>query len=200
MRHSYAKGCRCEDCKQDRRERQALYRDRKRAQGFVFVNGRFREPREPRPLQPCGTIAAYKRHREHGEEACQPCKTAWASYTASYARQRDPGDERRVLRPPVVSSERWVHLAACKGKEPTMFASTLSRKRTKTDLRRVEAAKAICASCPALSQCREWALQDPDPVPCHVAGGMAPWERMTCKVSHPGRKLEPAREGETLIA
>lgn len=40
-----------------------------------------------------------------------------------------------------------------------------------------DAAIAVCHSCPDLRVCREWATQVPDPVPYHVAGGLAPWER-----------------------
>ena len=38
-------------------------------------------------------------------------------------------------------------------------------------------AVAVCHSCSELRACREWATQVPDPVPYHVAGGLAPWER-----------------------
>lgn len=38
-------------------------------------------------------------------------------------------------------------------------------------------AVAVCHSCPDRRPCREWASQVPDPVPYHVAGGLAPWER-----------------------
>ena len=41
----------------------------------------------------------------------------------------------------------------------------------------IAAAKALCADCPVRWECREWALEDPDPVPVMIAGGLTPNER-----------------------
>ena len=58
--------------------------------------------------------------------------------------------------------------AACKGSEHLMRATNDHRARR---------ARNLCNSCPVLTPCREWALQDPDPVPMHVAGGLTVRER-----------------------
>jgi transcription elongation factor Elf1 len=42
---------------------------------------------------------------------------------------------------------------------------------------RIARAKLICHSCPVLTECREWALSEPDPAYTMVAAGMSPRDR-----------------------
>ena len=51
-------------------------------------------------------------------------------------------------------------------------------------------AKRICAKCPVLEACREWACNDPDPVPAMVAGGLTTAERRGWR-----KRNEPIRHG-----
>lgn len=66
----------------------------------------------------------------------------------------------------------WTRDAACRGATQTM---TVSEKRSSPA--REAKAKAICANCPVIDQCRQWAMQTPDPAVALVAGGLTPKER-----------------------
>lgn len=56
---------------------------------------------------------------------------------------------------PIYQPRGWTEHAACKGKGDLFFISRGGNSSTQ-----VRAAKAICAECPVLDQCREYALND----------------------------------------
>jgi WhiB family redox-sensing transcriptional regulator len=61
------------------------------------------------------------------------------------------------LPPPTVERWDWQLLAACRGMESSLFfAPDGERSRART--RRIRAAKDVCATCPALNACRDYAL------------------------------------------
>jgi len=62
----------------------------------------------------------------------------------------------------------WQDSAACKGMESSIFLSGVKS--------RVQLAKAICASCPVVGNCLQFALDNEDFEP-HVYGGMTGDER-----------------------
>lgn len=75
---------------------------------------------------------------------------------------------------PLQEVYEWQYEAACQGLEAARFfspdAERGSRRRDRED-----AAKAICATCPVLAQCREHALSAREPY--GVWGGMTEHER-----------------------
>ena len=70
----------------------------------------------------------------------------------------------------------WQMQAACRGLDSGMFFHP-EGERGGTRRRRDEAAKAICARCPVLEQCREHALAVQEPY--GVWGGLSEDERAT---------------------
>lgn len=76
---------------------------------------------------------------------------------------------------------RWVDQAACRGKQPlfVMYPTASHKQPTHSRHRpQIEAAKQICASCPVLIDCYQWAMTDPDPAFDLIAGGLTPRERV----------------------
>lgn len=74
----------------------------------------------------------------------------------------------------------WAELAACKGKTRTMFVDNfpvLAHRETALERKQMREAVKVCETCPVISECREWAMTDPDPAVDGVAGGMTPRER-----------------------
>lgn len=65
----------------------------------------------------------------------------------------------------------WRHRARCKGEDPELFfpAGTGSVYDTQ-----IAQAKAVCARCPVIEQCREWALESGEG---GIWGGMSEEER-----------------------
>jgi WhiB family redox-sensing transcriptional regulator len=71
----------------------------------------------------------------------------------------------------------WEERAACK-KVGDIFVIPTTYKLSGPQLRRKMApALEICANCPVIEQCYEWAMSEPDPAQYHVAGGHTPIER-----------------------
>lgn len=80
----------------------------------------------------------------------------------------------------------WVTDAACRGLNhkmvlPLNITYTARYQRYAGVVAQVAEAKAICAECPVLAECRIWALTTPDPAIDHVAGALTPWERRTIR-------------------
>ena len=72
----------------------------------------------------------------------------------------------------------WAEFAACKGRR--MFYNVIQAQTTRVSREeRVWEAEslAICASCPVLEPCQEWAMQPIDPAVDHIAGGLTPKQR-----------------------
>lgn len=76
---------------------------------------------------------------------------------------------------PVMDLWEWQYQGACRDVDTTMFFHP-EGERGAARRRRVEAAKAICATCPVMQQCREHALSVREPY--GIWGGMSEEERM----------------------
>ncbi|WP_372594852.1 WhiB family transcriptional regulator [Actinotalea sp.] len=75
---------------------------------------------------------------------------------------------------PVMDLWEWQYDGACREAEPALFFHP-EGERGSARRRRAEAAKAVCATCPVLQQCREHALTVREPY--GVWGGMSEDER-----------------------
>ena len=75
---------------------------------------------------------------------------------------------------PVMDLWEWQYDGACREADPTLFFHP-EGERGSARRRRAEAAKAVCATCPVLQQCREHALTVREPY--GVWGGMSEDER-----------------------
>ena len=75
---------------------------------------------------------------------------------------------------PVRLEGNWQDHGACRGLPPEMFFHPEGERGT-ARRQRIETAKAVCASCPVLKQCREQALAVREPY--GVWGGLAEDER-----------------------
>ena len=76
--------------------------------------------------------------------------------------------------PMVRSSPSGVPRAACRGVDAAIFFSP-DKERGLDRARREAEAKRLCASCPALAPCRDYALSAPEPY--GTWGGMSETER-----------------------
>jgi WhiB family transcriptional regulator, redox-sensing transcriptional regulator len=63
----------------------------------------------------------------------------------------------------------WQLRGSCRGMDPSIFSPANRRVRDETR------AKAVCAVCPALAQCRQYAVDAAEPY--GIWGGMTPLER-----------------------
>jgi WhiB family transcriptional regulator, redox-sensing transcriptional regulator len=69
----------------------------------------------------------------------------------------------------------WQYRAACKGPQSELFFAPNHLERKEDRHERESAAKAICRSCPVLTQCRDYALMMREP---HgIWGGLNEYER-----------------------
>ena len=75
---------------------------------------------------------------------------------------------------PVMDLWEWQFEGACRDADPTLFFHP-EGERGAARRRRAETAKAICATCPVLTQCREQSLQVREPY--GVWGGLSEEER-----------------------
>jgi WhiB family redox-sensing transcriptional regulator len=86
-------------------------------------------------------------------------KNAQRSRGASLkATETDPiVDEIRRLPPPITAQWDWQLRAACRGMDSAWFFPP-EREQMKARSSRLAKAKAVCARCPALAECRDFAL------------------------------------------
>lgn len=75
---------------------------------------------------------------------------------------------------PLMDLWEWQYRGACRDADSEIFFHP-EGERGGTRKRRDEAAKAVCATCPVLEQCREYALSNAEPY--GVWGGMTEEER-----------------------
>ncbi|MDT3767194.1 WhiB family transcriptional regulator [Gleimia hominis] len=90
---------------------------------------------------------------------------------------------------PVMDRWDWQFQAACRDMDTELFFHP-EGERGSTRRRRAEAAKAICATCPVLEQCREHALRVMEPY--GVWGGMTEEERREVARSRKRRRASVA--------
>jgi WhiB family transcriptional regulator, redox-sensing transcriptional regulator len=86
----------------------------------------------------------------------------------------------------------WVELGACRepSVDPELFFPVSDSGPA---ARQIAAAKAICAACPVVAQCRDWAVQAGEPA--GIWGGTTPEERRLARSSAqpaPGHPLAGA--------
>lgn len=62
-----------------------------------------------------------------------------------------------------LSPESWQHRAACRGPQAAVFFPPPHFERKRDRLERERRAKAICAICPVVSECLEYALTIKEP-------------------------------------
>lgn len=75
---------------------------------------------------------------------------------------------------PIMESYDWQYEGACRKVDPDAFFSPEAERGMRRQ-RREEAAKALCARCPVIDQCREHALSVQEPY--GVWGGLSESER-----------------------
>jgi WhiB family redox-sensing transcriptional regulator len=75
---------------------------------------------------------------------------------------------------PLIEEWEWQYQAACKGMATDIFFYS-DRERGPKRARREKIAKAICATCPVINQCREQALRLAEPY--GIWGGLTQEER-----------------------
>ena len=90
-------------------------------------------------------------------------------------KETDVAELSRLPRP-IFELWEWQFGGACRDMEPTMFFHP-EGERGAARRRRAEAAKAICADCPVLTECREHALRVREPY--GVWGGLSEEERLS---------------------
>jgi len=100
-------------------------------------------------------------------------KNTTARGAASTARASEPSGGR--LPPPNTEQWDWQLHAACRGMASTLFFPE-DGERVRARTARIARAKLVCARCPALIQCRDFALATAEP---HgVWGGLSEDERL----------------------
>lgn len=83
----------------------------------------------------------------------------------------------------------WRHRAACLAEDPELFFPIGNSGPAAAQ---IEVAKAICARCPVLAECRSWAMANPKLAEFGVFGGMSEDERRA-EVRRRRRRGDPAR-------
>jgi WhiB family redox-sensing transcriptional regulator len=68
----------------------------------------------------------------------------------------------------------WSHGGACLEEDPELFFPI---GNTGPAVEQIEQAKAVCARCPVVVECRAWALANPGSAEFGVSGGMDEGER-----------------------
>jgi len=72
----------------------------------------------------------------------------------------------------------WRDRGACLDEDPELFFPI---GNTGPALAQIEEAKAVCAGCPVLTECRQWALDNPKLADYGVFGGLSEDERRTAR-------------------
>ena len=90
---------------------------------------------------------------------------------------------------PVADEWEWQFQGACRGRDPEMFFHPDGERGPRRRARE-NAAKAICATCPVLAQCREHALRVQEPF--GIWGGLSEEDRAAIYTRQGRRFLTPA--------
>ena len=82
--------------------------------------------------------------------------------------------------PIMTETERhdWRDRSACLDEDPELFFPI---GNTGPALAQIEEAKAVCAGCPVLTECRQWALDNPKLADYGVFGGLSEDERRAAR-------------------
>ncbi len=108
-------------------------------------------------------------------------------------------DDTRRLPRPVAGNWDWQVAGACRGMDSEVFFHP-TRERAKARRARIDAAKAVCRTCPVIQQCLDHALQAREPY--GIWGGRSEDERAemlgvqslrypAARVERPARKSAP---------
>jgi WhiB family redox-sensing transcriptional regulator len=136
-RWGYMRGCRCDECKQARRD----YENTRRAD--------MRDGRRPRPVAQHGSRSKYK----YGCR-CDLCVEANREYSRNYLQIGGLGEnERRLIHLLDALRPDWVDKAACKGMTALFFPE-------KNEAPTADWARRICNTCPVQDECREYGMQE----------------------------------------
>jgi len=101
-----------------------------------------------------GTIRGYNQHNNRGDtgdDVCLPCRRALSEY--SRQRRTDEAVSRTRRTPYIAQREDWMAFAACKGLNPSLFIPEQG------DTGGARNAKAVCATCPVIDDCLEFAMR-----------------------------------------
>jgi WhiB family redox-sensing transcriptional regulator len=122
------------------------------------------ECRNPGPSMPCGVS---HNSSSHGGEmkALDPHRVSW--------RSSQPAPTRTPLTP-IADLWSWQLSARCRGEDPAVFFPAEGERGHVRSMRQTRA-KAICAQCTVLTQCRDHSLRCHEPF--GVWGGIAEDER-----------------------
>jgi WhiB family redox-sensing transcriptional regulator len=158
-------------------------------------------PAKPRPkTDRCGTHANYVTGCR-----CTTCRAANATYQRTYRSSRNgrltwASPPKPTARPNGHGDHNdWpqhiIDHAACRGHTNLFFPPGYNAPNTRpnrTQRTAIAEAKAICAECPVLTECRTWTLNNPRAVYLAVAGGMSWDERRQHHRLHPTTGPAPA--------
>ena len=100
-----------------------------------------------------GTVTGYNQHNNRGDtgdDVCLPCRRALSEYNRQRRGTEESTGSRRT--PYIAQREDWMIDGACRGLNPSMF---IFEQGDGIGARR---AKAICATCPVIDDCLEYAL------------------------------------------
>lgn len=148
----------------------------------------------------CGTYTSYVKRGCR----CADCRRANTDQQlAQQRRKRSPNTLRPGLASanvhrlfPLLTPLDLVDHGACRGHHDTMFlgdAARTDRLRYLVHQQQITEAHALCAKCPVLNVCRQWALSAPDPVPYHYAGDLTPRQRDVIRRGGEGEITTKAR-------
>lgn len=87
---------------------------------------------------------------------------------------------------PIMESYEWQWQGSCMGADSAVFFSPEAERGLKRQ-RREDRAKAVCATCPVIEQCREHALAVQEPY--GVWGGLTEAERSRIIAARPQRPV-----------
>ena len=87
----------------------------------------------------------------------KPTPVARKSRRRNGTSREPPRDSGLTLPPPVVECWDWQLLAACRGMDSSLFFAP-DGERARARARRILKAKSVCAGCPALTDCRNYAI------------------------------------------
>lgn len=97
--------------------------------------------------------------------------------------------ENSRLPRPIASLWEWQHSGACRDFSPEMFFHPDGERGPSREYRE-NAAKAVCASCLVIEECRDHALIVQEPY--GIWGGLTEYERIVILANRLGRKIPHA--------